>query len=55
MIQALLGNHWRQVEIVVVLRHGCRVAHRDREMFKQFGHIRWISPDWYEVRRRRVA
>lgn len=55
MIRALLGDHWRQVEVVTVLRHGCRVACRNREMFKQFRHIRWISDNWYEVARRRVA
>ena len=55
MIQALMGEHWRQVEILARRKHGVIVIWQKRELFVSFPRIRWISDDWYEVQRRRVA
>lgn len=55
MIQALIGNSWRKIEILTVLIHGVKLIWRDKEIFKPFHHIRWISDNWYEKSRRVVA
>jgi len=55
MIQALMGKHWRKVEILARRKHGVMIVWRDKEIFKQFHHIRWISDDWYVVKRRQIA
>ena len=55
MIQALIGDGWHQVEILARRKHGVVVIWRKRELFVDFARIRWISDDWYEVQRRKVA
>jgi len=55
MLQALIGDHWRQIEILDVERYGVTVMWHGKLIRKRFDQIRWISDDWYVTQRRVVA
>jgi len=55
MLQSLIGNHWRQIEILDVKRYGVTVMWHGKLIGKRFDQIRWISDDWYVTQRRNVA
>jgi len=55
MLQALIGDHWRQIEILDVERYGVTVMWHGKLIRKCFDQIRWISDDWYVTQRRVVA
>lgn len=56
MIQAFIFGAWYNVDLEYVPdRGGCTVLWRGRFMRCAYDQIRWISPDWYIVKRRIIS